>query len=588
MQQPDMNVVITEKNKMMIKIIKKAYQTVAGRIRDGDGMLNIFLVIIGETDNYFLNHEEENEMNTGLNYSDNEPIATSFSSNTDGVKNENDITDFKVISGLFKDEFEDEGFRLEPEFNDTDDDDFDFPEIDFEDDEWMKELETDKNGAVKTTAKNFMLILRNDRSLQGIAYNQFIGRVGIRDTNSLPWNKVKPGWNDSDQAALAMYIGEKYKIFNLQMLKTAVLASASEKGYHPIKERFEALPDWDGTERLDTVLVDYLGAEDNSYTRAVTRKTIVAAVARIHKPGIKYDQLLTLVGDQGVGKSTLLSKLGGEYYSDSLTINDMKDKAAPEKLQGYLILEISELNGFRKADAETVKSFLSRQDDIYRPSYGTNVESHPRQSIVVGTTNQTSGFLRDTTGNRRIWPLYVSGESDKKPWDLDQDTVDQIWAEALYRYRNGEELILDHEEAKIAFDLQRQAMESDDREGLVKEYLDTRLPAEKDWNKMSLSERRLYLSKDEFTLKKHPAVRLRDKVCNMEIWVECLGKDGANMKKQDSSELSTIMAKISGWKKYDGSNSGKLSFAPYGSQHAYVRTDSNSLELDLESFFSED
>ena len=171
---------------------------------------------------------------------------------------------------------------------------------------------------------------------------------------------------------------------------------------------------------------------------------------------------------------------------------------------------------------------------------------------------------------------------------MDQDTVDQIWAEALYRYRNGEELILDHEEAKIAFDLQRQAMESDDREGLVKEYLDTRLPAEKDWNKMSLSERRLYLSKDEFTLKKHPEVRLRDKVCNMEIWVECLGKDGANMKKQDSSELSTIMAKISGWKKYDGSNSGKLSFAPYGSQHAYVRTDSNSLELDLESFFSED
>ena len=527
-------------------------------------------------------------MNVALNNNDEKFIDAGVSSNTDGVRYENDTGGSKVISGLFTYEFEDEGFRPEPEFNDTDDDDFDFPEIDFEDDEWMKELETDKNGALKTTAKNFMLILRNDRSLQGIAYNQFIGRVGIRDTNSLPWNKVKPGWNDSDQAALAMYIGEKYKIFNLQMLKTAVLASASEKGYHPVKEWFEALPDWDDTERLDTLFVDYLGAEDNSYTRAVSRKTIVAAVARIYEPGKKYDQLLTLVGDQGIGKSTLFSRLGGKYYSDSLTIGDMKDKAAPEKLQGYLILEISELNGFRKADAETVKSFLSRQDDIYRPSYGTNVESHPRQSIVVGTTNQTSGFLRDTTGNRRIWPLYVSGESDKKPWDLDQNTIDQIWAEALYRYRNGEELILDHEESKIAFDLQKQAMESDDREGLVKGYLDTRLPAEKDWNKMSLYERKLYLSKDEFTLKKHPAVRLRNRVCNMEIWVECFGKDGANMKKQDSSELSTIMAKISGWKKYDGSNSGKLSFAPYGSQHAYVRTESKSLELDLESFFSED
>ena len=169
-----------------------------------------------------------------------------------------------------------------------------------------------------------------------------------------------------------------------------------ERLYHPIKNYLSALK-WDGVERLDTLLVDYLGAEDTPYVRAVTRKTLVAAVARIYRPGTKFDSILVLNGSQGIGKSTLFSKLGGSWYSDSLSISDMKDKTAPEKLQGYWILELGELAGIKKMDVETVKSFITRTDDKYRQSYGVSVESHPRSCIIVGTTNSDGGFLRDIT-----------------------------------------------------------------------------------------------------------------------------------------------------------------------------------------------
>ena len=100
------------------------------------------------------------------------------------------------------------------------------------------------------------------------------------------------------------------------------------------------MPEWDRIPRIDALLIDYLGAEDSPYTRAVTRKTLVAAVARIISPGTKHDSILVLNGKQGIGKSTLFSRLGREWYSDSLSISDMKDKTAPEKLQGYWILEL--------------------------------------------------------------------------------------------------------------------------------------------------------------------------------------------------------------------------------------------------------
>ena len=436
---------------------------------------------------------------------------------------------------------------------------------DFDDQDWQNRLELDKAGNVKDTMSNICLILRYDTGLQGIVYNQFKNMLDV--TGSLPWPQVKPGWSDTDLACAKLYFERTYGIWSPTKFKDAILAvTSSERLYHPVKEYLGSLK-WDGIPRLDTLLIDYLGAEDTPYVRAVTRKTLVAAVARIYRPGIKFDSILVLVGEQGRGKSTLFARLGKEWFSDSLSISDMKDKTAPEKLQGYWLLELSELNGIKKMDVEVVKSFITRTDDKYRQAYGVNVESHPRSCIIVGTTNSDGGFLRDITGNRRFWPVRVTGHGKWHPWDLAD--IDQVWAEAIEYFNQGEELFLKGEIAAVAYTKQREAMETDDREGIVGEYLDRLLPD--NWDRMDVFERRNFLSGSEFGGAVAEGTVKRERVCPMEIWCECFGKSRESMKKGDTYEIESILYKLGGWKKYDGNAQGKLRFPAYGVQRAYVR-----------------
>lgn len=439
-------------------------------------------------------------------------------------------------------------------------------QADFDDEEWQTALELDKQGRIRDTLDNLVLILRHDEGLQNIAFN--CHRDGIDANGGLPWEQIKRGWSDSDYASLKVYLSQTYGVYSPTKTKDAVIAVAAERAYHPVREYLNSLPEWDGVKRVDTLLIDYFGAEDTGYTRAVIRKTMVAAVARIFRPGTKFDSVLILNGPQGIGKSTFFYKLAGDWFSDSLTLTDMKDKSGPEKLQGYWILELGELAGMRKTDVETVKSFLSRVDDKYRASYGVNVENHPRQCVLVGSTNAESGFLRDLTGNRRFWPVKVGGASAKKSWQLTSQEVEQIWAETLVLYAKGEKLYLEGDEAAAAVTEQANAMETDEREGLVRRYLDTLLP--EDWKEKSLFERRDYLSDSDFGGKQSGTVQ-RTAVCNMEIWCECFGKDGAAMKPADSYAIAAIMRKIEGWEKTD-----RTTFAIYGRQRGYKRKLSNS------------
>lgn len=420
---------------------------------------------------------------------------------------------------------------------------------------WQEQLELDKKGSVKDTLDNIVLILRFDEALQEIAFNCHKDSIDCR--GKLPWEQVKMGWNDSDNAALKVYMSKVYGVYSPTKTKDAILAVAAERAFHPIKEYLNSLPPWDGTERVETLLSYYFGSDDNSYTRAVARKTMVAAVSRVYEPGIKFDQVPIIVGPQGIGKSNFFAKLGGKWFSDSLTLTDMKDKSGPEKLQGYWILELGELAGMRKADIETVKSFISRTDDKYRASYGVNVESHLRQSIIVGTTNAETGFLRDITGNRRFWPVHVTGVSEKKPWQLTKEDVQQIWAETLVLYHLGENLFLEGEDAIQATEYQNAAMETDEREGIVREYLETLLP--ENWDNLDLGQRRDFLS----GFNEGGTVR-RTRVCNMEIWSECFAKDPAMMRKIDSYEIAAIMQKMDNWEKC-----GRATFPIYGRQRYY-------------------
>ena len=441
--------------------------------------------------------------------------------------------------------------------------------IDFTEDNWQTALELDKQGKIKDTLDNIVLIIRNDSELESIAFNKH--RDGIDARDGLPWEQMKGGWNDSDNAALKVYLSNKYGIYSPTKTKDAILAVAAERSYHPIKEYLDHLPEWDGTDRVETLLIDYFNATDNSYTRAVTRKMMVAAVARIVHPGTKFDSVLILNGPQGIGKSTFFAKLAGDWFSDSLTLTDMKDKAGPEKLQGYWILELGELAGMRKTDVEVVKSFISRSDDKYRASYGVNVESHPRQCIIVGSTNAESGFLRDITGNRRFWPVRISGDGKRKAWQMSVYDVEQIWAETLVLYAKGEKLYLEGSDVELATNEQADAMESDEREGLVRSYLDTLLPD--DWNALSLYERRNYLNGSEFGGESRVGTVERTIVCNMEIWCECFGRDASAMKPADSYAIAGIMKKINGWNKYQGNKNGTSNFPLYGRQRCYEKNE---------------
>ena len=435
----------------------------------------------------------------------------------------------------------------------------------FDDEDWQNALELDKAGSVKDTLSNICTILRCDPNLKPIVFNQFKSMIDV--IGKLPWPQVKPGWSDTDVACAKLYFERTYGIWSPTKFKDALLAvTSAERLYHPVKEYLATLT-WDGIPRLDTLLIDYLGAEDTPYVREVTRKTLVAAVARIYRPGIKFDSILVLNGAQGMGKSTLFALLGKEWFSDSLSISDMKDKTAPEKLQGYWILELSELNGIKKVDVEVVKSFITRTDDKYRQAYGTTVENHPRSCVIVGTTNSDGGFLRDITGNRRFWPVRVTGRGKYHPWDLTE--VDQIWAEAIEYFKNGEELFLKGEVAAEAYSRQRDAMETDDREGIVQEYLDRLLP--EGWDKYDLFQRRTYLDGGEFGGQNAEGTVQRTRVCAMEIWCECFGKAREALKKNDAYEIESILYKLGNWQRYDGNATGKLRIPGYGIQKVYVR-----------------
>lgn len=439
-----------------------------------------------------------------------------------------------------------------------------------DDDDWMTQLVYNKKGELLPSINNLALVLRHDPNLQGIAYNLHQGYMVLSDR--APWRGPEewkgPIWSDEDDSCLRAYIEKAYSLWTPTKLIDALSKVSHERAFHPIRTRFAELLGWDGLPRVEEVLIDYLGAEDTPYVRAVTRKTLVAAVARVMNPGCKFDCMLVLVGPQGIGKSTLFAQLGGKWFTDSLSMNDMKDKTAAEKLQGSWILEVSELAGIKKAEVEAVKSFLTRQTDKFRPAFGRRNVEHPRQCIIVGSTNADMGFLRDSTGNRRFWPVMVPGnEAALKKGLLDQYTLDQIWAEALEYYQAGEDLFLVDDIAQEALEQQRLAMEADERLGMIREFLDKLLP--ENWGDLSADERRQFMRRDdEFG---SVGVLQRIKVCAAEIWSELFMRDPITVKRFENEEIHSLMRQLDNWEKWTGNPEGKMKFKFYGTQRAYVR-----------------
>ena len=429
----------------------------------------------------------------------------------------------------------------------------DFAEVE----DWKKLLHVGEKG-LSADAWNAELILEHEPELQGIRYNEMDRRI---DAQAVPWDRPRGPWRDADDAQLYQWIVRTYGVqFPQEKFTRALVAVTDRRRFNPVREYLDSLPEWDGVPRVETLLIDLLGAEDNRYVREATRCCLTAAVARIYEPGLKFDNVLIAQGPQAIGKSFLFGRLGGRWYSDNLSVSDMRDKTGAEKLQGYWILELSELTGMRKVEVEAVKGFISRQEDIYRAAYGRNTERRLRQCVIVGSTNDDGGFLRDVTGNRRFWPVKVTGQTERHPWQLTQEDVDQIWAEAKVFYDTGEGVLLSREAALMATEAQRDAMEQDDRQGIVEEYLERLLP--ENWDELDIDQRLLWLDGDE-----EGTVR-RTEVSNMEIWVEALhGSDVRMDPYKDGRAISMMMARIPGWRK-----TGERKYiSGYGRQRIYKR-----------------
>jgi len=424
--------------------------------------------------------------------------------------------------------------------------------------DWLTELEIDRKGNFLSTAHNLNLIFANDSNLKGLfSYNTFDAKRYI--LRSAPWRDVEEmePVRNVDYSGVRNYVEMIYNICSAGKIEDSLSLEIERNTIHPIKSYLEGLK-WDGKERIKNALVEYFGADDNSFTAQAFRKMMVASVARIMNPGCKFDYMLVLVGDQGMMKSSFLNILGRGWFSDSFST--VQGKEALEQLQGAWIIEIAELSAFRKSEVEAIKHFVSKQKDDYRPAYARAAETFKRQCVFFGTTNNLE-FLKDPTGNRRFWPILCGQHQIKKDVfrDLPKE-IDQFWAEAVALYTAGETLYLSKEVENYARLTQELHSEKDERVGMILDYLDRLLP--KDWHAMDIYDRRTWLDNP-----KNVGTEVRDIACTAEVWCECLGKSKEDMTRYNTREVNDLLRSLQGWTAKVSTANFKL----YGKQKYYER-----------------
>lgn len=432
--------------------------------------------------------------------------------------------------------------------------------------EWLKTLKPARGGdGFDKSIANIVTILNHDPGLGGRLYLDAFANRGMVDL-PLPWDKGEGSrmWSDTDDAQLTLWLEKKYDITGREKIENAIKIVGYNNRRNKVLEYMRSCR-WDGKERIKTLLRDYLGCEENIYTEEIMRKALVAAIARaISDVGVKYDYMIVFKGPQGIGKSTFLSKLGGEWFNDSLY--SFEGKEAAELIQGTLIVEVGELSALTKSETEVVKQFLSKTHDIYREAYGKRTNKYPRRCVFFGSTNSEE-FLKDVTGNRRFWPVSCHELPVKKDiWkDLTEDEIQQVWGEAFFYYQIGENLCLSKEAETIAKAMQDTFREVDPKEGEIRAFLERKIPD--NWYELDLSTQRSILNGTFQGLDEERLVE-RDKVCLAEIWQLCFSGDMKYLRRRDSNELSNIMTAMPGWTR----NKSRRRYGAYGTQRGYERS----------------
>jgi predicted P-loop ATPase len=382
---------------------------------------------------------------------------------------------------------------------------------------WMEQLELTRDDKIKPTETNAKLLVLHDQPLQSLRYDEFNHCFFTLDRYPwrIPHRKGEEEWRNLDESSLRIYLNEKYGFSGMQHVVDALLnlANQEERRVHPVRNKIKA-ESWDGIPRVDTVIIDYLGGEDTPLSRAMTRKTFIAAVKRIFEPGCKHDYCLVLISPEGMHKSSFWNDLSGDFFNDSFT--NFKGKDSMELLDGSWIVELAELSAYRKADIETVKSFLSRKVDKFRPSYGRIAEKHPRQSIFVGTTN-VRNFLHGNTGNRRFWPIELD-HAPRLPYAQLKDVVPQLWAEAYTRYLEGEKTYFEAEMETEAVQKQFNHTEEDINQVSVASWIIRKVPPK--WGQRTLDERRFWWNTEYKQHAEDDNLSYRSRICAQEVAME--------------------------------------------------------------------
>lgn len=489
-----------------------------------------------------------------------------------------------------KSEADDSGFDTVDGEDDDDDDLLGLPKKKKKH-EWLTELEVDQNGFIKPTLTNLTMIVQNDPRLTGqVEYNEFINETVTRKDFKpkhetmihIPVKDKKLGdlWQEHHDNNIRVLIeaprGKGKNGYGMKVtdrdLADAVDLAARKCAFHPIRHMFENLK-WDGKKRLDTLFVDYLGCKDNAYTRAVSKLTILGAVARTFEPGHKFDHMTIVEGLQGLGKSTFFNVLGMGWFAEME--GDFEDrKKAVETMQGALIVEVAELSQFNRTEVQQIKQFVSATEDKTRLSYAKRAVVYPRQCILVGTTNE-GAYLRDTTGNRRFWP--IKAETAMINIVKLKREVEQIWAEAVAVYRemrvaqphgtlplylSGE---AERAEAVRVQESRRIETSEDSYVGLIERWLNTPVTKESLLNGSDKTADAFDDLDSDDLLGEDDKV-LRDSVCLMEIHVEMLNGSRESYGRSNQLQLARAMARVEGWEE------GTLAYhRDYGRQKVFRR-----------------
>lgn len=441
-------------------------------------------------------------------------------------------------------------------------------------DSWKTNLKLNKYGNIVSNSYNIEKILEESPYFKGLLWhNDFNDRICVR--GKLPWGAnpkedANYEWQSSDDSSLRVWLDINFGIQGKDKIYDAIVDVATRHGAHPVRDYLNSLPAWDGTPRLDTLFVDFVGSRDTELTRAFTRKHFIAAIGRIlrlREGDGKHDQILTIVGKEGTGKSTLIRKMGGPWYYSAT--GSLEGKDGMQGLVGTWVVEVAELIGVKRSENEFIKDFLSREEDRYRAPYARGPKTHPRECVFFATTNEKH-FLRGDTGNRRYW-LIEPGDEDHKKYknvlhSLTNEYRDQVWAEALHYYRCGESTLISEEQMEAARELQEEYNElsADERFGMIKKFLEQRLPA--DWSTRSM-QRRAAFFKDADPLSPDGVLR-RDVVSNIEIYVECFGESPNNPNmRYVTRNITSMMARMEGWEKGGIKDCG----GAYGRQRVYKR-----------------